>query len=298
LEFVEIFNPGPAPENLTDWKLTGAVNYTFPSETLFPAGSVLVVLPFDPLLATNANTLTAFRAHYGIGPNIPLLGPYVGALANEGETLRLRRPDEPPAEEPTFVPMLLEDEVSYLPTSPWPTIAAGGGASLRRRGPNDWGNDPQSWSAGTVDFASPGRAPNADLDGDGLPDSYEIETYGSTNMVHATGGTDTDADGSSDANEYIAGTSATNTNSRFEISASVLPDGTVLIQFETHAINGPGYFGVERFYTLEQTTNVANPASWSAIPGYAKLPAATSLVTSTNLLTNTVWSARGRVWLE
>jgi hypothetical protein len=298
LEFVEIFNPGPAPENLTDWKLTGAVNFTFPSATQLPAGSVLVVLPFDPLLATNATTLSAFRAHYGIGPNIPLLGPYLGALANEGETLRLRRPDEPPAEEPTFIPLLLEDEVSYLPTSPWPTIAAGGGASLVRRGPNTWGNDPQSWIAGTVDFASPGRAPNANLDDDGLPDSYEIETYGSTNVVSATGGMDTDADGISDANEYIAGTSATNAASRFEVMASTLPGGLVLVSFPTQPILAPGYFGKDRRYGLEQTTNLTNAASWSVIPGYENLPADGAFVTYTNTMTNTIWSARGRVWLE
>jgi len=298
LEFVEIFNPGPAPENLTDWELTGAVNFTFPSATQLPANRVLVVVPFDPLLPTNATTLSAFRAHYGIGPNIPLLGPYLGALANEGETLRLRRPDEPPAEEPIFIPLLLEDEVSYLPTSPWPTIAAGGGASLERRGPNTWGNDPQSWIAGIVDFASPGRAPNADLDGDGLPDSYEIETYGSTNVVNATGGIDTDGDGISDANEYIAGTSATNAASGFEITTSTLPGGLVLVSFPTQPILGPGYFGKERRYALEQSTNLTSAASWSAIPGYENLPATGMAVTYTNTITNAIWSARGRVWLE
>jgi hypothetical protein len=298
LEFVEILNPGPAPENLTNWKLTGGVDFTFPTNTYLPPGAVLLVLPFDPQLPAHAALVTAFRTHYNVDTNAILLGAYQGALSNSGETLRLRRPDEPPAEAPAFLPMLLEDEVAYEPTLPWPTAAAGGGPSLQRRGPNAWGNAAQSWTVGAIELANPGTPPLADRDGDGLPDRYEIETYGSTNIVgHALTG-DTDGDGASDGAEYIAGTSATNGASRFQINPSLLPDGKVVVQFQTQAITGPGYFGWERRYALEQTTNVANPASWSAIPDYANLPAIGNLVTYTNVITNSVWSARGRVWLQ
>lgn len=298
LEFVEIFNPGPAIENLTNWKLTGDIAFTFPTNTLLSAGQTLAVLPFNPSLPANAGTLTAFRNTYGIGTNAILLGAYLGSLSDTGDTVRLRRPDEPPAGEPAFFPMLLEDEVAYEATLPWPTAAAGGGPSLQRRGPNAWGNDPQSWTVGTLQFATPGVSPVADGDGDGLPDAYEIETYGNTNAVGSSVTGDTDGDGASDTAEYIAGTSATDADSKFEISASVLPGGNVLIQFAPQPISGPGYFGVERFYTLEQTTNLASPGSWSAIPGFVNLPATGDLVTYTNSLTNTVWSARGSVWLQ
>ena len=57
----------------------------------------------------------------------------------------------------------------------------------------------------------------ADKDGDGLPDAYEIETYGSTNIVGTSLNSDTDGDGASDVAEYVAGTSATNSNSKFKI---------------------------------------------------------------------------------
>ena len=130
-----------------------------------------------------------------------------------------------------------------------------------------------------------------------MPDSYEIETYGSTNAVGSSITGDTDGDGASDAAEYIAGTSATNANSKFQVSASVLPGRNVLIQLSPQPITGPGYFGAERHYALEQTTNIANAASWSAIPGYANLPTSSAVI-FTNLMTNTVWSTRGRVWLE
>jgi spore coat protein CotH len=297
LEFVEIFNPGPATENLTNWKLTGDVDFTFPTNTLLPAGQTLAVLPFNPSLPANAAVLTAFRSQYGVGTNALLLGAYLGLLPDADGTLRLRRPDEPPAGEPTFFPMLLEDEVTYEATLPWPIAAAGGGPALQRRGPDAWGNDPQSWTVGAGQFATPGVSPVADGDGDGLPDAYEIETYGSTNVVGSSPGGDTDGDGASDAAEYIAGTSATNASSKFQLSASVLPSGNVVVQFETKAVSGPGYFGLERRYALEQTTNIANPVNWSAILGYANLPSGSAVI-YTNAMTNTGWSVRGRVWLQ
>jgi hypothetical protein len=297
LEFVEIFNPGPAPENLTNWKLTGDIDFTFPTDTLLPAGQTLAVLPFNPSLPGNAATLTAFRTHYGIGTNVTLLGAYLGALPDAGDTLRLQRPDEPPAGEPAFLPMLLEDEVAYEAILPWPTATAGSGPSLQRRGSTAWGNDPQSWTVGSVQLATPGVSPGVDGDSDGLPDAYEIETYGSTNIVGLPLNGDTDGDGASDAAEYIAGTSATNTNSKFKLSASVLPGGSVVVSFPSVAITGPGYFGLNRRYTLEQTTNVTNPVNWSAILGYANLPSDSAAI-YTNAMTNTVWSVRGRVWLQ
>jgi len=297
-EFVEIFNPGPTTENLTNWKLAGDIDFAFPTNTLLPAGQTLAVLPFNPGLPANAAMLTAFRTHYGIGTNVTLLGAYLGSLSDTGGTLRLRHPDEPPAGEPTFLPMLLEDEVTYGSALPWPTAAAGGGSSLQRRGPTAWGNDPQSWTVGAVQLATPGVSPLADQDGDGLPDAYEIETYGSTNIVGNALTGDTDGDGSSDRAEYVAGTSSTNANSRFKVSASLLPGGKVAVSFTAEAINGPGYFGWERRYALEQTTNSANPASWNSVPGYANLPGTGGIVTCTNAMTNAVWSTRGRVWLQ
>jgi spore coat protein CotH len=297
LEFVEILNPGPATENLTNWKLTGEVDFTFPTNTLLPAGQTLAVLPFNPSLPANAATLTTFRNTYGVSTNAILLGAYLGSLSDTGDTLRLQRPDEPPAGEPAFLPMLLEDEVAYEAILPWPTAAAGSGPSLQRRGPDAWGNDPQSWTVGIAQLATPGASPLVDSDGDGLPDGYEIETYGNTNAVGSSITGDTDGDGASDAAEYIAGTIATNANSKFQVSASVLPGGNVLIQLSPQPITSPGHFGQERRYALEQTTNIANPASWNAIPGYANLPASGTII-YTNLMTNTVWSTRGRVWLE
>jgi spore coat protein CotH len=297
LEFVEILNTGASTENLGGWKLTGNVDYTFPPNTFLSPGQVLLVLPFDPKLPANSSTLTAFCAHYGMGTNMAAVGAYLGSLSDTGDTLRLLRPDEPPAEEPAFTPMLLEDEVTYASALPWPTAAAGSGPSLQRRGPVAWGNDPLNWMVASVQLATPGTPPLADRDGDGLPDCYEIETYGSTNVVGSSVTGDTDGDGASDIAEYVAGTIATNAESNFQINVTLLPADKLLIQFNTAVITGPGYFGFERRYTLEQTTNLGNPASWIAIPGYTNLTGI-GLVVYTNSITNAFWSTRACVSLQ
>lgn len=298
LEFVEILNTGALAESLANWRLAGDIDYTFPSNTVLAPGAALAVLPFDPMLPANASNLTAFRSQYGLGTNAQLMGGFLGALSDTGDRLRLYRPDEPPPEEPTYTPWLIEDEVTYATTLPWPVEAAAGGRSLMRRNPGDWGNDPQSWFVAQNQWATPGLSPLADADGDGLPDSYEIEVYGGTNIVGSTTNGDTDGDGASDAAEYAAGTSATNAASKLTLSASALPDGSVVVQFQTQGISSPGYFGRERRYHLEQTTQLGVPGSWSVLPGYSNLPATGASVSCTNLSTNTIWAARIRVSLE
>jgi len=145
LEFVEIYNPGPATENLSNWVFTNGVDYAFAPGASLAADKTLVLVSFDPVSQT---TETAdFLSHYGISPLVPLAGPFSGRLDNAGETLRLHRADSPPAEEPGFYPMLLEDEVGYNNTSPWPLGPDGGGDSLNRIQADLWGNDSSSWIA-------------------------------------------------------------------------------------------------------------------------------------------------------
>ena len=136
LEFVEIMNTGSVVENLTNWRLTGNADFSFPTNTLLAPGGTLAVLSFNPANVTNVTTLNTFRSHYAIGTNTPLVGAFLGSLSDTSDTLRLLRPDEPPMDEPMFIPLLLEDEVSYSSALPWPTSAAGGGPSLIRRGKN------------------------------------------------------------------------------------------------------------------------------------------------------------------
>jgi VCBS repeat-containing protein len=154
-EFVEVFNPTPAPVVLTEWRVRGGVDFDFAAGTSLAAWEALVVVSFNPTAPANAARTAAFRVRYGLDASVQLVGGYSGKLDNAGETVRLERPDEPPLEAPTFVPHLNEDEVAYRDELPWPASADGAGNSLHRIGTDTWGHDVASWAA---DLPSPGWA--------------------------------------------------------------------------------------------------------------------------------------------
>jgi hypothetical protein len=74
-------------------------------------------------------------------------------LQDSGERLELKRPDVPDTNGVAFV---VVDEVRYNDKAPWPYAADGSGASLQRRSPAAYGNDPVNWQAAAP---SPGAEP-------------------------------------------------------------------------------------------------------------------------------------------
>src|SRR6185369_18002195 len=89
-----------------------------------------------------------FRSSYAVAANVPIYGPYSGALANEGDDLELLKPDPPqlpPHPDAGFVPYVLVEHVHYFPIAPWPTNGIGAGASLQRNVPGSFGNEPLNW---------------------------------------------------------------------------------------------------------------------------------------------------------
>ncbi|HYW80535.1 MAG TPA: lamin tail domain-containing protein, partial [Thermoguttaceae bacterium] len=157
-EFVEIYNPTNQPVDLTNWRLRGGVDFEFPEGRILPAQSTLVVLSFDPDSAANAARLLDFLDTFSIDASVAMVGGYSGKLDNGGESVQLQRPDDPPLDEPDYIPHLFEDEVIYDDVAPWPTSADGDGDSLQRRGVDLWGSDATSWTAavptpGSVDAA-------------------------------------------------------------------------------------------------------------------------------------------------
>lgn len=139
-EFIELHNSQPWEENISGFRLSGAVDYEFPADTLIPAGGLLVV----------AKAPVVVEAVFGI-ENV--LGPYEGQLSNEGETLRLRNPGGA---------LLLE--VSYMDGSPWPLAADGLGHSLVLARPSHGESNPMAWAASSSIDGSPGAAEEPDLD--------------------------------------------------------------------------------------------------------------------------------------
>jgi hypothetical protein len=146
LEFVEIHNTSGAAVDLGNWRIRGGVDFDFAGGPLAD-DAYLVVVSLDPVAAENAAMLTAFRDFYQIDETVELVGPFSSQLGNSGDTFRLERPDQPPLDEPTFIPRLLEDQVSYDDQSPWPLQPDGGGASLARLTPEELGTLATSFAA-------------------------------------------------------------------------------------------------------------------------------------------------------
>ena len=124
-EFIELYNPGASVVVLSGWRLSGAVTYAFPNGTSIPANGYLVIAEHPPTLLATLGAVA--------------IGPYAGQLASEGETVRLRGPDD-----------AIIDEVDYKVGFPWPVAANGEGPSIELINPtldNELGS---SWRASQV----------------------------------------------------------------------------------------------------------------------------------------------------
>jgi len=151
-EYVELFNPGPAIESLANWRIRGGVDFDFSADHSLNTGETILVVGFDPV--SDPISSTNFRSHYGIGMEVPLLGPWSdGPLRNDQGTIRLQRPDTPPPTDLDLFPQVTEDEVRYLATAPWPASPDGSGDSLHRVNSSLFGNFFSSW---TGEEPSPG----------------------------------------------------------------------------------------------------------------------------------------------
>ncbi|MCP5533217.1 MAG: lamin tail domain-containing protein [Akkermansiaceae bacterium] len=137
-EFIELMNISDSVTlDLTGVTLSGGVSFDFAS------GAVTSLAPGARLLVVRA--AAAFVAAYGSG--LPLAGEYSGALDNSGEQLKL---------DDAGGSTILSFE--YLPGTPWPAEADGGGASLVLIDPSSR-PDPAvagNWRASSVAGGSPG----------------------------------------------------------------------------------------------------------------------------------------------
>ncbi|MGH9809221.1 MAG: lamin tail domain-containing protein, partial [Terriglobia bacterium] len=90
LEFVELVNLTTQTIDLSSnipgvgdvpWKIEG-IGFDFPVGTTIGPRGTLVVVHFDPNNPDDGFEVDAFRAAYGIGPDVQLVGPYNGLLDN------------------------------------------------------------------------------------------------------------------------------------------------------------------------------------------------------------------------
>ena len=132
LEFIEIYNSQLWFEEIGGWRISGAVDYTFPPGTTIPARSFLIV----------ATSPTDLQSVYGIGG---VLGPFSNSnsLPNAG-VLRLRNNRD-----------AIVFEMNYTGEPPYPAAVDGAGHSLVLARPSYGENDPRAWAASDVAGGSP-----------------------------------------------------------------------------------------------------------------------------------------------
>ncbi|MEY2409363.1 MAG: hypothetical protein QOF48_2033 [Verrucomicrobiota bacterium] len=218
-EYIEIYNVTSASVPLYDpaaatntWRLRGGVTFNFPQGASMSSHSYLLVVSFDPV--ANPAMTASFRGYYGLASTVPIHGPYLGHLDDQGEAIELQKPDAPAG---GFVPYPIADLVHYADAYPWPPGADGTGLSFQRRRPVEYGNDPVNWraEAPTPGRANVGGSTFVDSDGDGMPDSYEqANSFDPFNSGDA--GSDADGDGRSNYQEFLDGTDPRNASSHLD----------------------------------------------------------------------------------
>ncbi|HEY5911014.1 MAG TPA: lamin tail domain-containing protein [Verrucomicrobiae bacterium] len=134
LEYIEIFNTEPVSEIISGYRISGAVDFTFPANTSLPGRSFVVV----------AREPAALRQAAGIDN---VIGPFAGSLPNDGGRVRLSN---------RAGALLLE--VNYQDQMPWPVAADGAGHSLQLARPDYGEGSVEAWSASALVGGSPGRA--------------------------------------------------------------------------------------------------------------------------------------------
>lgn len=133
-----------------------------------------------------------------------------------------------------------------------------------------------------------------DTNGDGVPEGWELANLGTS------GGNldrDTDGDGSSDRNEFFAGTQPNNPGDVFRLALT--QDGANLhVAFRALNAAGPGFEARTRYYALESSPN-PTLGPWTPLPNRSRIPGNGQLVIHTEPKgTNAPAYFRARVWLE
>ena len=95
LEFVELYNQNTVNIDLSGWRISGGIDFTFPKGTVINGGGYLVV-------ASDPDAIEANAQISGV------LGPFTGKLSNGGELLSLHNNNS-----------RIMDEVEYNDRSPY-----------------------------------------------------------------------------------------------------------------------------------------------------------------------------------
>ena len=136
-EYIELANISDQPVSLDGedederWRIDGLLYELPPGLTLEP-GERLLVVPKSP---SDVCLRTEFAGERKI------IGPYPLPLADDGQRIALIKEHSGDNE------AIVVDQVTYDSESPWPALAAGQGAALKRVDLAAFGSEPHNWQA-------------------------------------------------------------------------------------------------------------------------------------------------------
>ena len=122
---------------------------------------------------------------------------------------------------------------------PWPTGADGTSLSLQRSSGTNYANDPANWFVAAPSAGRTNSVNSADSNGDGLPDAWQIQYFGSITAPQAAPGADPDGDGFTNEQEYLAGTDPTLAGDYLKIESVQISGAARTINF--NAVAGKTY---------------------------------------------------------
>jgi len=105
-----------------------------------------------------------------------------------------------------------------------------------------------------------------DIDGDGLPDGYEVRSFTNLNQTPLSLTTN----GQTELQHFVTGTDPNNPNSGFWLYIDRSTNNLKRVWFTTTRAEGPGYDGLTRVYTL-QYRPVLGSGFWADVPGYVNV---------------------------
>jgi hypothetical protein len=137
LQYIELFNRGTAPVDLSNWSFDKGIKFVFPKGTKLDPGGYLVV-------CRNMNAL-----HQNYGSQIPAVGDFSGKLSHGSEKIELSNAAGSSI-----------DAVKYADSDPWPSGPDGHSTSLERICPFASGRDPDNWASSAMPpFERPAGSP-------------------------------------------------------------------------------------------------------------------------------------------
>jgi hypothetical protein len=142
LQYVELYNRGKDPVDLSKWSFTKGIKYSFPAQTKLGAGEFLVV----------CRNTTVFAGNYG--KQIPVLGNFDGKLSHGSEKIELSNASG-----------VVIDSLKYADTTPWPAAPDGYSTSLERISPTADSQNVGNWASSKMPpFEKPAGSPGRQND--------------------------------------------------------------------------------------------------------------------------------------